>query len=170
MMAAKYACEACGVDELQFLEAIQTFKGTSNRLEKIFENENSLIIRDFAHAPSKLKATVNAVKELNPERKLIAIYELHTYSSLNKSFLPQYKNSMKNADIKAVLYSKHALYMKKMPMLEIKDVEEGFGEGVKVFTNKNELEVFIKNNYSENENLLLMSSGTFDGMDLNFNK
>ncbi len=170
MMAAKYACEACGVDELQFLEAIQTFKGTSNRLEKIFENENSLIIRDFAHAPSKLKATVNAVKELNPERKLIAIYELHTYSSLNKSFLPQYKNSMKNADIKAVLYSKHALDMKKMPMLEIKDVEEGFGEGVKVFTNKNELEVFIKNNYSENENLLLMSSGTFDGMDLNFNK
>jgi UDP-N-acetylmuramate: L-alanyl-gamma-D-glutamyl-meso-diaminopimelate ligase len=77
---------------------------------------------------------------------------------------------MKNADIKAVLYSKHALDMKKMPMLEIKDVEEGFGEGVKVFTNKNELDVFIKNNYSENENLLLMSSGTFDGMDLNFNK
>jgi UDP-N-acetylmuramate: L-alanyl-gamma-D-glutamyl-meso-diaminopimelate ligase len=170
MMAAKYACEACGVDELQFLEAIQTFKGTSNRLEKIFENENSLIIRDFAHAPSKLKATVNAVKELNPERKLIAIYELHTYSSLNKSFLPQYINSMKNADVKAVLYSKHTLEMKKMPMLENKDVEEGFGENVKVFTNKNELEVFIKNNYTKNENLLLMSSGTFDGMDLNFNK
>lgn len=170
MTAAKYACEAAGVSEDEFYEAIQTFKGTSKRLETIFENENSVIIRDFAHAPSKLKATVNAVKELYPNRKLIAIYELHTFSSLNKNFLPQYKNTMQNADVKAVLYSKHALEMKKMPMLEIKEVEEGFGEGVKVFTDKNELRNFINSNYTGNENLLLMSSGTFDGMDLNFNQ
>ncbi|MFZ4799091.1 MAG: UDP-N-acetylmuramate--L-alanine ligase, partial [Bacteroidia bacterium] len=111
MMAAMYACETAGVTNEQFFKAIQSFKGTAKRLETIFENENAMIIRDFAHAPSKLKATVNAVRELNPERKLIAVYELHTFSSLNKDFLPQYKKSMQAADVKAVLYSKHALEM-----------------------------------------------------------
>jgi UDP-N-acetylmuramate: L-alanyl-gamma-D-glutamyl-meso-diaminopimelate ligase len=170
MMAAKFACQAAGVNENQFFDAIQSFKGTAKRLETIFETKKSLIIRDFAHAPSKLKATVNAVKELNPDRKLIAVYELHTFSSLNKDFLPQYKNSMQAADIKAVLFSKHALAMKKMPLISEVEVETGFGNNVIVFTDKNELSKFIKSHYSKNENLLLMSSGTFDGMDLNFNQ
>jgi UDP-N-acetylmuramate: L-alanyl-gamma-D-glutamyl-meso-diaminopimelate ligase len=126
MMAAKYACDTAGVTNEQFFKSIQTFKGTAKRLETIFENENAMIIRDFAHAPSKLKATVNAVRELNPERKLIAVYELHTFSSLNKDFLPQYFNSMQTANVKAVLYSKHALEMKKMPMLTNEDVSAGF--------------------------------------------
>jgi UDP-N-acetylmuramate: L-alanyl-gamma-D-glutamyl-meso-diaminopimelate ligase len=168
MMAAKFACETAGVTNEQFFKAIQSFKGTAKRLETIFENENAMIIRDFAHAPSKLKATVNAVRELNPERKLIAVYELHTFSSLNKDFLPQYFNSMQAADVKAVLYSKHALEMKKMPMLNNEEVAAGFGNNVQVFTDKNELRKFIESHFTQNENLLLMSSGTFDGMDLNF--
>jgi len=170
MMAALHACETAGVSNEQFFKAIQTFKGTAKRLETLFENENCMIIRDFAHAPSKLKATVNAVRELNPERKLIAVYELHTFSSLNKDFLPQYQNSMQAADFKAVLYSKHALEMKKMPMLNNEEVAAGFGNNVQVFTDKNELRKFIESHFTQNENLLLMSSGTFDGMDLNFNK
>lgn len=170
MMAALHACETAGVSNEQFFKAIQTFKGTAKRLETLFENENCMIIRDFAHAPSKLKATVNAVRELNPERKLIAVYELHTFSSLNKDFLPQYQNSMQAADFKAVLYSKHALEMKKMPMLNNVEVAAGFGNNVQVFTDKNELRKFIESHFTQNENLLLMSSGTFDGMDLNFNE
>jgi UDP-N-acetylmuramate: L-alanyl-gamma-D-glutamyl-meso-diaminopimelate ligase len=170
MMAAMYACESAGVSTEQFFKAIQSFKGTAKRLETLFENENSMIIRDFAHAPSKLKATVNAVRELNPTRKLIAVYELHTFSSLNKDFLPQYYNSMKAADFKAVLYSKHALEMKKMPMLNNEEVAAGFGNNVQVFTDKNELRKFIESHFTQNENLLLMSSGTFDGMDLNFHE
>lgn len=170
MMAAMYACESAGVSTEQFFKAIQSFKGTAKRLETLFENEYSMIIRDFAHAPSKLKATVNAVRELNPTRKLIAVYELHTFSSLNKDFLPQYYNSMKAADFKAVLYSKHTLEMKKMPMLNNEEVAAGFGNNVQVFTDKNELRKFIENHFTQNENLLLMSSGTFDGMDLNFHE
>jgi UDP-N-acetylmuramate: L-alanyl-gamma-D-glutamyl-meso-diaminopimelate ligase len=168
MMAALHACESAGVSTEQFFKAIQSFKGTAKRLETLFENENSMIIRDFAHAPSKLKATVNAVRELNPTRKLIAVYELHTFSSLNKDFLPQYHNSMQAADFKAVLYSKHALEMKKMPMLNNEEVSAGFGNDVQVFTDKNELRKFIESHFTQNENLLLMSSGTFDGMDFNF--
>ena len=170
MMAALHACQCAGVSNEQFFKAIQSFKGTAKRLETVFENEHCMIIRDFAHAPSKLKATVNAVRELNPTRKLIAVYELHTFSSLNKDFLPQYNNSMQAADFKAVLYSKHALEMKKMPMLNNEEVAAGFGNNVQVFTDKNELRKFIESHFTQNENLLLMSSGTFDGMDLNFHE
>ncbi|MES2779100.1 MAG: Mur ligase family protein [Bacteroidota bacterium] len=168
MMAAKYACLEAGITEEQFYEAIRQFKGTAKRLETIKETPASIIYRDFAHAPSKLKATVNAVKNLYPERKLIAAYELHTYSSLNKEFLPHYHNSMEEADVKAVLFSKHALEMKKMPMLDVAEVAENFGQGVQVFTDKNELRAFLSSYYTGTENMLLMSSGTFDGMNVQF--
>ena len=168
MMAAKNACLKAGLNAAQFYEAISSFKGTAKRLETLKETTNSLIIRDFAHAPSKLKATVNAVRELYPNRKLIAVYELHTFSSLNKDFLPHYHNTLEKADHRAVLFSKHALEVKKMPMLDPAEVANGFGENVSVFTDKNELRKFIENNYTGNENVLLMSSGTFDGMSLDF--
>lgn len=168
MMAAKHACIKAGLNQAQFYEAIQSFKGTAKRLETIKETPECLVIRDFAHAPSKLKATVNAVRELYPTRKLIAAYELHTFSSLNKDFLPHYKDTLDKADIRAVLFSKHALEIKKMPMLNTAEVAEGFGENVQVFTDKNELRAFIDSHFTGNENLLLMSSGTFDGMSLEF--
>jgi UDP-N-acetylmuramate: L-alanyl-gamma-D-glutamyl-meso-diaminopimelate ligase len=168
MMAAKHACIKAGLNQAQFYEAIQSFKGTAKRLETIKETPECLVIRDFAHAPSKLKATVNAVRELYPKRKLIAAYELHTFSSLNRDFLPHYKDTLDKADIRAVLFSKHALEIKKMPMLNTAEVAEGFGENVQVFTDKNELRAFIDSHNTGNENILLMSSGTFDGMSLEF--
>jgi UDP-N-acetylmuramate: L-alanyl-gamma-D-glutamyl-meso-diaminopimelate ligase len=168
MMAAKYACIEAGISEEQFWKAIPLFRGTAKRLETIKESPKSIIYRDFAHAPSKLKATIDAVKNLYPERKLIAAYELHTFSSLNKAFLPQYHQSMQLADVRAVLFSKHALEMKKMPMLDEEEVAEKFGEGVKVFTKQAELKQFLQSFYTGNENILLMSSGTFDGMNMDF--
>lgn len=168
MMAALHACLKAGLNKAQFFEGIASFKGTAKRLETLKETKDSLIIRDFAHAPSKLKATVNAVRELYPERKLIAIYELHTFSSLNKDFLPQYKHTLQEADVRAVLFSKHALEVKKMPMLDVNEVAEGFDDNTHVFTDKDALSKFIQQHYTGQENLLLMSSGTFDGMNLNF--
>ncbi|MFN7313008.1 MAG: UDP-N-acetylmuramate--L-alanine ligase [Bacteroidota bacterium] len=168
MMAAKFACMEAGVSESAFYEAIQHFKGTAKRLETLKETPTSIVFRDFAHAPSKLKATVNAVKSLHPNRKLIAAYELHTYSSLNKAFLPHYNQCMDEAEVRAVLFSKHALEMKKMPMLDEAEVAAGFGGNVNVFTDKNELRKFLESHFTGNENVLLMSSGTFDGMDLTF--
>jgi UDP-N-acetylmuramate: L-alanyl-gamma-D-glutamyl-meso-diaminopimelate ligase len=168
MMAALYACKEAGINGEEFMEAISSFKGTAKRLETLKETADSIIYRDFAHAPSKLKATVNAVRELYPERKMIAVYELHTYSSLNKAFLPHYAESMNKADFKAVLFSKHALEMKKMPLLNEEEVALGFGDGTIAFSNKNQLRNWIENHYTGKENLLLMSSGTFDGMSLEF--
>jgi len=168
MMAACHACEEAGISRSQFYEAIAGFKGTAKRLEVLKQTDTSIIYRDFAHAPSKLKATIEAARQLYPERKLIAAYELHTYSSLNKAFLPHYAGSMHAADVKAVLFSKHALEMKKMPMLNEDEVAQAFGDGVQVFTDKNRMYKYLLEHYTGQENMLLMSSGTFDGMTLTF--
>lgn len=168
MMAAKYACLEAGITEEQFYQAMKQFKGTAKRLELLKESPNSAVYRDFAHAPSKLKATIQAARELYPRRKLIAAYELHTYSSLNREFLPQYRDSMEQADVRAVFFSPHALAMKKMPELDRLEVAAHFGQGVEVFTDQLELRAFLLKHYTGNENVLLMSSGTFDGMDTSF--
>lgn len=164
---ARLVCEQLGISRLQFYEAIQSFKGAARRLEKIAENRNTIIYKDFAHAPSKLKATVEAVKSQYPGRKLVALMELHTYSSLSKHFLSHYRDSLKPADIPIVFFSKHALDLKKLPPISIQDVKEGFGQtDLNVFTDADQLEQFLKKQNYQNTNLLLMSSGNFGGIDL----
>jgi len=169
MEGARLVCKEIGIDDESFYLAIGSFKGASNRLELMGQNENTALFRDFAHAPSKLKATIDAVKSQFTERKLIACFELHTYSSLSKDFLPQYESSMNAADIAVVYYSPHALELKKLPMLDRKDVENAFGKkGILVFTNPAELQQFLAAQDLKNANVLMMSSGNYDG--LNFKK
>jgi UDP-N-acetylmuramate: L-alanyl-gamma-D-glutamyl-meso-diaminopimelate ligase len=166
LMGAKLILEKIGITDEQFYGAIPSFSGASKRLESMGSNANTHIYRDFAHAPSKVGATTNATKELYPNRKLIACYELHTFSSLNKDFLPQYKDRLKAADVAVVFYSPHTLEMKKMPALSKEEVKSYFGrEDLVIFTEKSELEDFLKNRNWYQSNLLLMSSGTFAGMD-----
>lgn len=169
MMAARAACHLCGVNDQQFFESIKDFTGAAKRLETVHSEEGFQIFRDFAHAPSKLKATIQAVRELHPQRKLIAVYELHTFSSLSKNFLPQYAKTMDDADIKLVYFSNHALEMKKLDALSCSEVAQHFGKNVIVFNDIQELKQAITKEISINSDLLLMSSGTFDGMDIQFN-
>jgi len=125
------------------------------------------VYRDFAHAPSKVKATMDAVKQQFPERKLIAALELHTYSSLNEKFMNEYNGAMEAADSAAVFYSKHALEIKRLPDLPKEKIIDGFGkEGLKVFNQKSELEEWLVSQSYEDSNLLLMSSGNYDGIDV----
>ncbi len=166
LQGAKLILEKIGIGEGQFYEAIKNFKGASKRLETLGKNNNTHIFRDFAHAPSKVGATTNATKELYGNRKLIACYELHTYSSLNKEFLPHYAGKLNDADVAVVFFSPHTLEMKKMPNLSKDEVKVFFGrEDLLVFTEKSELEDFLKSQNWYNANLLMMSSGTFGGLD-----
>lgn len=166
LMGAFEILNKVGISKKQFYEAIQTFKGASKRLETIEENNNTLILRDFAHAPSKVKATVEATKSLYPNRKLIACYELHTFSSLNKAFLPQYIGTMEKADLPVLFYSPHTLKMKGMEEISADEIKKAFGDDdLNVFTERTALEQFLKQQNWFNANLLLMSSGTFSGMD-----
>lgn len=164
---ARIICEKLGISEDAFFEAIQTFKGAAKRLETLGKNEDTHIFRDFAHAPSKVGATTNAVKELYAGRKLVAAYELHTYSSLNKDFLPHYAHKLDDADTAIVFYSPHTLEMKRMPAISPEEVKTYFGrEDLLVFCDAAELSAYLNSLNWENRNLLLMSSGTFGGLDL----
>lgn len=168
LMGAKEVLSKIGISDEMFYEAIQTFKGASKRLETLATTDNTLILRDFAHAPSKVRATVEATKSLYPERRLVACYELHTFSSLNKEFLPQYDGAMNNADLAVVFYSPHTLEMKKMPAISPEEIKAAFNnEGIEIFTDKTELETFLKSQNWYQSNLLLMTSGTFGGMNFN---
>lgn len=166
MNGARLILAELGVDDAMFFEAIKTFKGAAKRLETLGKNEGTHLFRDFAHAPSKVGATTNAVKELYKDRKLIAAYELHTFSSLNKDFLPHYEGKLNDADLAIVFYSPHTLEMKKMPPLSADEVKKYFGRAdLLVMTDSEELKSFLMQQNWKDANLLLMSSGTFGGMD-----
>ena len=165
--AAFYACKELGIDATNFVTAIANFSGASKRLELLSSNETTNIYRDFAHAPSKVKATINAVKQQYPNRKLIGVLELHTFSSLNENFMKEYNGALNEADTAIVFYSKHALELKRMPFLAKEKVIDGFKkEGLIVCTDKNELELVLQNLNCNNCNVVLMSSGNYDGIDI----
>lgn len=168
LYAAWYVCKYFEINAATFINAIISFTGASKRLEKISENETTVVYRDFAHAPSKVKAAIEAVKQQYPDRKLIAVFELHTFSSLNKEFMSEYKGVMDKADEAAVFYSKHALELKKMPELSKEVVFDGFAkENLEVITAKNELENWLSNQQYQNSSVVFMSSGNYDGIDIN---
>lgn len=167
LYAAYYACKELGVEAKQFIEAISNFTGASKRLELLASNNHVNIYRDFAHAPSKAKASIEAVKQQFPNRKLIAVFELHTYSSLNENFMSEYKGVFDKVDIGVVFYSQHALKLKRMPELPKEKVLQGFDkEGLLVMNDKNELWNFLQHQDYSNANLLLMSSGNYDGLEM----
>jgi len=171
MQAAIDVCVALGVSKANCYKAIASFTGAARRLEKIKEELNLLVYRDFAHAPSKLKATLDAVKEAYNTYHVIACFELHTFSSLNEQFLTEYAHSMDAADEAIVYFSHHALSLKGLPELKTDVVKKYFErKDLQVFSNKQQLENHVKNevaNSSKPVFLLLMSSGTFDGIDWN---
>ncbi|MCW3115018.1 MAG: UDP-N-acetylmuramate--L-alanine ligase [Segetibacter sp.] len=167
LYAAWYACKYLEIDSETFVTAMATFTGASKRLEKIAENEKTIVYRDFAHAPSKVKATIEAVKHQYPKRQLVAVLELHTFSSLNENFMSEYKGALDKADHAAVFYSKHALELKRMPDLPRETVEGGFQkDGLSVITDRNDLLDWLSQRQYENANLVLMSSGNYDGLDV----
>ena len=164
---AMKVCNAIGIDDNIFYEAIAGFKGTSNRLELITKNDQYVLYKDFAHAPSKVKATIEAVKEQYPDHELIACLELHTFSSLNKSFLVQYHGSFSAADMGCVYYNPHTVEMKKLESISKYDIKKAFRkEGLQVFTDSLEMIAWLRSFSSNKKVLLMMSSGNFNGIDL----
>lgn len=163
--AARLVCRELHIADEDFLSAISSFSGASRRLEKVFEKPEALFFRDFAHAPSKVKASIHAVKEQFPDRRLLALLELHTYSSLNAGFLSQYKNAMDEADVAGVFYSEHALETKRLPPLSPEEIRGGFGNPhLQVLNRPEDLKDFIGRLPADQANLLMMSSGTFGGI------
>jgi UDP-N-acetylmuramate: L-alanyl-gamma-D-glutamyl-meso-diaminopimelate ligase len=166
MQAAWLVCSQLGVNAGDFTKAISSFTGASKRLELLAKNDQTLFYRDFAHAPSKVKATIEALKQQFPNKTLIAVLELHTYSSLNEAFMKEYEGVMDKADWAAVFYSRHALEIKRMPELPKESVENGFHKkGLAVINERKELEDWLYSNDYKNAVVVFMSSGNYDGLD-----
>ncbi len=167
IMGAKQVLSRIGITEPMFYEAIGSFEGAGRRLEEVASNGKSIIFRDYAHAPSKARATIDAVREQYPGRSITACLELHTFSSLNEEFLPQYKSTMDNADHAFVYFNPKTIEHKKLPALDPATVKAAFGnDKVRIFTDKNDLLEALQHEDPSNRIILLMSSGTFDALDM----
>lgn len=165
--AARLVCEQLGINEDEFNLAIASFTGAAKRLELLNAKNQTNVYKDFAHSPSKLKATIGAVKAQFTNRKLVACIELHTFSSLNKTFLEQYKGTMNEADLAIVYIDEKTFKQKKMEPLNEIDVQTSFDDfNIKFFNEANVLEAYLRSQNFKDTNLLLMSSGNFGGIDL----
>ncbi|MCH7403027.1 UDP-N-acetylmuramate--L-alanine ligase [Belliella kenyensis] len=167
LQGALEVCQSLGLSAEVFYKHIQTFQGAAKRQEILAKSATSILYRDFAHAPSKLQATVKAVKNQFPERKLIAIQELHTYSSLNKDFVHNYAHTIDDADEAIIYLNPKAVSLKKLELMDESTLREGFQRNdIKLFTEIQKLKDYLESKSYQNTNLLLMSSGNYDDMDL----
>ncbi|WP_422860843.1 UDP-N-acetylmuramate--L-alanine ligase [Flagellimonas sp. S174] len=168
LAGAKWICQQMGVDEADFYEAIASFKGASKRMEKIAERGTTVIFKDFAHSPSKVRATTSAVKEQYPERRVLACLELHTYSSLNAEFLKEYQGALDKADEAVVFYSPDAVKIKRLEEVTESQIREAFkNQNLKVYTDPIAFQEFLFGQNLDSTALLLMSSGNYGGLDFN---
>ena len=169
--AARLVCLSAGIRGEEFYRHISTWKGAYNRLTKISESEHVTIFRDFAHAPSKVEATVSAVRQQYPGFQCIACLELHTYSSLSKEFIPHYNNTLKNCDVPFVYFNPHAVELKKLEMPSKEEIFNGFNDQrVMVFTDVSLLRQEIICRLRDKTVVLFMSSGNFDDLKMNVNE
>jgi UDP-N-acetylmuramate: L-alanyl-gamma-D-glutamyl-meso-diaminopimelate ligase len=167
IQGAMNLAKAAGLSEENFLRAIQSFPGASNRLELIAETQSCKAFKDFAHSPSKLKATTSAVKNQFANHELIAVMELHTFSSLNADFLDQYKGSIDLADQAVVYFNPHTIEHKKLPPISVEEVKKAFGrDDLMVITESEKVISFLEDHYWNYKIMLLMTSGNFDGQNL----
>jgi UDP-N-acetylmuramate: L-alanyl-gamma-D-glutamyl-meso-diaminopimelate ligase len=165
--AARLVCKNLDIKSEDFYTYISSFKGAARRLELVGKNKNASFFKDFAHSPSKLKATIHAVKTQFPERKLIACIELHTFSSLNEEFLSQYSAAMDEADIAIVFIDKKTFEHKKMTPYGAETVKKAFSKAdILFFNDPAELLKYLEDIDMKDKNLLMMSSGNFGGIDL----
>lgn len=163
---ARLVCNKLGLDDSQFYEAIQSFKGAAKRLELVYKTDSFAFYKDFAHSPSKLKATTQATKQQFANRKILACMELHTFSSLNETFLAEYNGAMNDADEAIVYFNPHTIAHKKLKPITEEQVLNYFNrKDLKVFTDSNSLVNYLKSKSLKNYVLLMMSSGNFDGID-----
>ncbi len=165
MEAARLACLSAGINTHDFYTSMQTFTGAAKRLELMHKTDEYIVYKDFAHSPSKLTATIQAVKEQFPQKNIYAFVELHTYSSLNPDFLDQYKGSMDEANLAAVFYSPHTLELKKLPPITPEQIKAAFNRNdIHVLNTNTQLEELINSTSSNNSVYLMMSSGNWNGV------
>ena len=160
-------CNILGVESKDFFKAITSFNGASNRLELVYKSSDLIIYKDFAHSPSKVKATTEAVRKQFSNRKLISFFELHTYSSLNPLFLEKYRDTLKHSDECYIYYSEKNMRIKRLEPIDSELIIRSFNHSsLTVIDNYEKLNKKIYDLDLSNSVLLMMSSGKFGGLDI----
>ena len=170
LAAARASCQAMGLAVEEFDRHMLDFTGAARRLEVMHDDEGRRFtaFRDFAHAPSKLRATQASVVGQFSSRQVTAIFELHTFSSLNASFIPQYHEAMNAVDHAVVYFDPAVVAHKRLPELSPEMVKDAFGRGsLEVITDKGELQRRVDRVPQNDHVLLMMSSGRFGGVSFN---
>lgn len=165
LAAAWRVCQQVGIEIEDFFQHMQTFKGASIRLQILQETQQQVLIRDYAHAPAKVKASVDAVRERYASRHLIAVAELHTFSSLHADYLPLYRDSLAAASARIVYINPKAVAQKRMAPITREQLVDAFGtEDLVYTTTPSELTEAIAHARQGEDVLLLMSSGNLGGL------
>jgi UDP-N-acetylmuramate: L-alanyl-gamma-D-glutamyl-meso-diaminopimelate ligase len=159
--------ERLGFTKYRILQILKSFPGASNRLEKVYDKKGIIIYKDFAHSPSKLRSTTEAIKEMYPDRKIINCFELHTYSSLNRNYISEYENSLSTGNMNIIFVNDHTLKIKKLEYLDENSIRTGFSnKDILICRKPEELIQVLTAQIKENTVLLMMSSGNFGGSTL----
>src|SRR5690606_32776298 len=165
LAAAYTVCEWIGISRKEFFNAIQSFKGASRRLEYVTSNSESVVYKDFAHTPSKVTASIRAVKEQYPDKTLVAIMELPSNVSLNESFLTEYKDTMDRADLPLIFINQETFKQKNLVPLSEDLLKRAFdNDKIICFNSVQSLKDYLSKLDSTGKNLLFMSSGNFGGI------
>lgn len=164
---ARNICKLLGVSDEDFYKSISKFTGAARRLQLIGQRDSTFVFWDFAHSPSKLKATVQAVAGQFPGKKIVACMELHTFSSLDGNFLNEYKGSMHDAGKALVYFNPATIAQKKLSPVSEDMVLNAFDrKDIGIYTNSDLLRKSLLDMDPGNTVFLLMSSGNFDGIDV----
>jgi UDP-N-acetylmuramate--alanine ligase len=96
-MAALIASYFAGADLNEAVDALASFKGTGRRFELKGEVGGVAVIDDYAHHPTKIRATLQAARSRYPDRQLWAVWQPHTYSR-TQALVEDYLDAFADAD------------------------------------------------------------------------
>jgi UDP-N-acetylmuramate: L-alanyl-gamma-D-glutamyl-meso-diaminopimelate ligase len=149
------------VEDKDFAEILQSFRLPENRQTIWYQGEEGIIVRDFAHAPSKVEATLQALRETFPRLPLLAVLELHTYSSLQPAYAAQYRQALRLAKEAWIYLDEHTAQTKGTDPAAL---QSALGKGYRWFSRKEPLIAALQERMKRPPYAIaLLSSGTFSG-------
>jgi len=167
MLAVLAVASSIGLSHEQVQEGLLTFQGVKRRQDVLGESKGILVIDDFAHHPTAVAGTIEAIKEFYPHRRVLAVFEPRTNTSRRRIFQQQYVTAFDQADVVCI---KQPSDMETLPLEERLDTERlvhdisGRGKEALIFENTEALLHHLLKNCRSGDVVLCMSNGSFDNL------
>jgi len=161
------AADELGLSPDAIAEAFETFEGVRRRQEIRGIRQGITVMDDFAHHPTAVRETINALRPFYPDGRLIAVFEPRTNSSMRNIFQTEYSRSFVQADL--VCIRKPSL-LHKIPEGErfsserlVNDLKQG-GQDAHYFSDTETIIEFLAAEAQRGDLILVMSNGGFDNI------